>query len=161
MEVENNCSRLQLCSISLVYTSIWSYSIFAMIQSFNQDSIHMRLPFYVTMSLLYESLHGIILIGMIPYIKRIGSRYTTIYTISSTMCNGALALWGGNQIFIMSKKEDPPEDIYNCAIILFSIQCFLGGIYMMLSIASVTTGIHMYFMKKRQNIYETIYNDTV
>ena len=161
MEVQKNCSKLQLCSISLVYTSIWSYSVFAIVQSFNEDSQHMRLPFYITMSLFYETLHGIILIGMIPYIKRIGSRYTTIYTISSTMCNGTLALWGGNQIFIMSKKEDPSEDVYNCAIILFSIQCFIGTIYMMLSIASVTTGIRIYFINKRQNIYDTIYNDTV
>jgi hypothetical protein len=156
MEVENNCSRLQLCSIFLVYTSIWSYSIFAIVKSCNKDSQHMRLPFYVTMSLIYETLHGIILIGMIPYLKRIGSRYTTIYTITSTMCNGTLAIWGGNQIFIMSKKEDPLEDIYNCALILFSIQNFIGAIYVMLSIASVTTGIRIYFMNKRQNIYDII-----
>lgn len=139
------CRYIKLGSISLLYSAIWVYGIVSIIEAFNYDDTDLHLSFYVLTSLLCQSLHGMVMVAIVPMMKHMGSRMMTINTLVPCMAHGVLAIWGGTQVFIYSNDEEKQQDIWRCALMLFIIQCFIGTIHGILCVISIRTGLIIYY----------------
>jgi hypothetical protein len=144
------CRYTKIGSIVLFYSVIWVYGIVSIIEAFSYDDTNLHLPIYVLVSLLSQSLHGMVMIAVVPMMKHMGSRMVTISYLAPCMSHGVFAVWGGTQVFIYSDDERS-QDIWKCALIFFIIQCFIGTIYGILCAISIRTNLIIYHHKHDEN----------